>query len=192
MRESWPETAAKARRDLIRLLQGAYSGELAAANAYRGHWKSLRHEREREEILQIEIDELQHRKAVGQLLRELGAGPSRWREIQMDLIGKSIGLLCHFGGWLIPMYGAGKLEFGNIVEYETAARLAWLAGIPEICDGLLEMAEVEWDHEAYFHTKVRQHPLASYLPDWGQTQPRDEIREQFTLFCQRGLLLEPA
>jgi Uma2 family endonuclease len=31
-----------ARQNLIRILQSAYSGELAAAFAYRGHWKSLK------------------------------------------------------------------------------------------------------------------------------------------------------
>ena len=31
-----------ARRNLIRILQNAYSGEIAAAYAYRGHWKSVK------------------------------------------------------------------------------------------------------------------------------------------------------
>ena len=30
------------REKLIQILQGAYSGELAAGYAYRGHWKSVK------------------------------------------------------------------------------------------------------------------------------------------------------
>lgn len=41
------------------------------------------------------------------------------------------------------MYGAGRLERGNIVEYEIAAKLAAECGHPEMIDCLLEMAEVE-------------------------------------------------
>ena len=44
-----------ARQNLIRILQNAYSGELAAAYAYRGHWQSLKKSAaERERIRQIE------------------------------------------------------------------------------------------------------------------------------------------
>jgi len=47
-----------ARQNLIRILQNAYSGELAAAYAYRGHWRSLKKSAaEREKIKQIEAEE---------------------------------------------------------------------------------------------------------------------------------------
>ncbi len=43
-----------ARQNLMRILQNAYSGEIAAAYAYRGHWKSLKDSPERTEIKKIE------------------------------------------------------------------------------------------------------------------------------------------
>ena len=74
------------------------------------------------------------------------------------------------------MYGAGWLESRNIVEYEVAARLALEAGHPEFVDCLLSMAEVEWEHEAYFRTRVMEHPLARFLPMWKTPPPKSSIR----------------
>jgi hypothetical protein len=48
------------------------------------------------------------------------------------------------------MYGAGKLESRNVKEYEVAARHAWACDRREWVDCLLTMAEVEWEHEAFF------------------------------------------
>ena len=49
-----------ARQNLICILQNAYSGEMAAAYAYRGHWRSLKKSAvEREKIRQIEAKELE-------------------------------------------------------------------------------------------------------------------------------------
>ena len=47
-------TENNSREKLIALLQLAYSGELAAAHAYRGHWHSVRQSDERESIRKIE------------------------------------------------------------------------------------------------------------------------------------------
>src|ERR1043166_8959993 len=113
--------AAMPLEKLVRQLQGAYSGELAAGYAYRGHWHSVRDAAERERIRAIEAEEWHHRELVGAMLRDLGAAPSRKREAIFWCIGKAIAGLCHVGGWFIPMYGAGKLERHNIVEYEDAA-----------------------------------------------------------------------
>src|SRR5689334_21459023 len=109
---------------LIRLLQLAFSGERAAAYAYRGHWKSVRDPEERRRIREIEDDEWHHRANVGAMLASLEAAPSRRREVQATLIGRTLGALCHVSGWLAPMYGAGRLESRNVGEYETAARYA--------------------------------------------------------------------
>ena len=67
---------------LIRVLQNAYSGELAAGYAYRGHWKSLRDPAERERSRIIEAEEWHHRELVGSapglgILPIAGHGPSR-------------------------------------------------------------------------------------------------------------------
>lgn len=167
------------RHELIALLQLAYSAELAAAYAYRGHWHSVRSRAERERIEQIENEEWHHRRLVGDLLRRLGAAPSRQRELRARIIGRSLGLLCHVMGRLMPMYGAGRLESRNIGEYETAARHARDAGCDEFVDCLLTMAEVEWEHEYYFRACVLQHPLGRRLPIWTLPAAKAAIRESF-------------
>src|SRR5687767_9034797 len=130
---------------LINILQLAYSGELAAGYAYRGHWHSVRDKSERERIQQIEEEEWHHRELVGGMLRELNAQPDSKREQRANLIGRSLQFLCYVSGWLLPMYMAGRLESRNIREYETAARHAAHSGHPELIDCLLTMAEVEWE-----------------------------------------------
>jgi rubrerythrin len=160
-------------------LQAAYSGERAAALAYRGHWRSVTSPAVRDRIREIERDEWRHREQVGQMLHELGAGPRRISEMRAAAVGHGLGALCHIAGRLLPLYGAGMLESKNVREYERAARLAHRAGYPEWVDCLLEMAEVEWDHEAAFRALVIAHPVGRRLPLWAQPPPRDTIRRAF-------------
>lgn len=115
----------------------------------------------------------------GRFLRELAAGPSPAREILFTCIGRTISFLCSCGGWFMPMYGAGKLERGNIVEYETAARMAMKNGFPQMVDALLRMAEIEWDHEVYFRAKAQSHWLTAIFPIWDPPPPRTAIRSSF-------------
>ncbi|MEK7855920.1 MAG: ferritin-like domain-containing protein, partial [Acidobacteriota bacterium] len=110
--------------DLIRILQNAYSGEVAAAYAYRGHWKSLRASPEKTRIKEIEAEEWDHRRRVGEWLGKLGAGPRPMRERVFWTIGRTLGLTCHLSGWYMPMYFAGRLESQNSAEYEEAAAFA--------------------------------------------------------------------
>src|ERR1044071_4023586 len=100
-------TETSHRQHLISILKAAYSGELAAAYAYRGHWKSVSNLVERKRIQQIETDEWVHRKKVGEMLAALGARPSNLKEVRMWLTGRTIGALCHVIGWFLPMYFAG-------------------------------------------------------------------------------------
>ena len=85
------------------------------------------------------------------------------------------------------MCGAGKLERRNIKEYETAARLAIAAGRPELVDCLLGMAEVEWEHEEYFRSRVLAHRLGRLLPIWPAPAPKAEIRASFAREFQTGV-----
>jgi len=167
------------RQKLIALLQLAYSGELAAAYAYRGHWKSVRNAGQQTAIQNIENDEWRHRQLVGEMLAGLESGPNKRRETRANLIGRALGFLCHVMGWLAPMYGAGRLESRNIREYETAARFARECGHNELVDCLLEMAEVEWDHEHYFRARVQEHFLGRRLPLWPQPPAKETIRLSF-------------
>lgn len=169
-------TADDSREKLIALLQLSYSGELAAAYAYRGHWNSVRDRNERASIRSIEDDEWRHRKLVGEMLASFAAAPNKWRESRAAIIGRVLGLMCHVTGWLAPMYGAGKLESRNIREYETAARYARDCDRADLIDGLLEMAEVEWEHELYFRSRVREHFLGRRLSLWPQPPPKETIR----------------
>ena len=157
----------------------AYSAELAAAYAYRGHWHSVAKADERDRILQIENEEWHHRKLVGEMLAKLGTTPSLAREFRATIIGRVLGFLCHLTGWLAPMYGAGRLESRNIREYETAARYAHAAGHDEFVDCLLTMAEVEWEHEKYFRSCVLMHPVGRRLSLWPEPPPRETIRNSF-------------
>ncbi len=161
---------------LIGILQLAYSGELAAAYAYRGHWKSVSDHEERRRIEEIENEEWHHRKLVGEMLATLNAEPSQSREVRATIIGRVLGVLCQVSGWLAPMYGAGRLESRNIREYETAARLARECGRDDLIDCLLTMAETEWEHERYFRERVLTHRLAKYLPIWREPPGKDSIR----------------
>jgi rubrerythrin len=172
----WPDDS---RQDLIALLQMAYSAERAAAYAYRGHWHSVTDEVERLRIRQIENEEWHHRELVGEMIESLGARPSRQREVRACIVGRVLGLLCHVMGWLAPMYGAGRLESRNIGEYETAARYARDCGRDDFIDCLLTMAEVEWEHEKYFRSRVLVHPLGRRLSLWPLPPPKETIRESF-------------
>ena len=168
-----------ARDNLIAILRLAYSGERAAGYAYRGHWKSVRDPAERERIRAIEDEEWHHRRLVGEMLQGLGAAPGRFRELRALLVGRILGLLCHVAGWFAPMYGAGRLERRNVGEYEDAARWARACGHEEMVDCLLTMAEVEWDHEAYFRERVLSHALHRFIRVWAALPPRESIRAVF-------------
>lgn len=174
-----PETAAEARDALVQRLRLAYSGELAAARAYAGHWRSVRNPDQRASIQKIMGEELAHRERVGEMLVELGARPGWLRDRVMWCVGTLIAASCFVGGWYVPMYGAGRIEKRNIWEYEDAARRAVRAGCPNYVEEFLAMAEVEWDHERFFHDHVRSHWLHRRLGSWQDPPPRDEIRRSF-------------
>ena len=167
------------RSRLIAILQLAYSGELAAGLAYAGHWRSVDDADERARIRTIEGEEWHHRELVGAMLAELGSGPDPRREKRARVIGSTLAALCHVATWFPPMYGAGKLESRNIREYETAARFARDSGNAKYVDCILTMAEVEWEHEAYFRERVLSHWLSSIVKVWPAPPPKDEIRRSF-------------
>jgi len=158
------------RRHLIHVLQGAFSGELAAGFAYRGHWKSVKNADERAAIQKIEREEWVHRKRVGEMLSSLGGAPRRFREAKLWVIGRTIGLACHLIGWFLPMYFAGRLESGNVIEYQVAASHAAALGLKEFEADLLVMAQVEKEHELFFLNVITGHrllPIVSSVFGWG-------------------------
>jgi hypothetical protein len=165
---------------LVRILQAAYSGELAAGYAYRGHWKSLTSATEREKIRQIENEEWVHREKVGVMLASLGAAPVKSREVRMWVIGRAIGLACHVSGWFFPMYFAGRLENSNVAEYESAAFHACESGLTEFESDLRIMASVEKEHETFFMQTIRGHrllPVVQAVFKWGGEAHNDETQK---------------
>jgi demethoxyubiquinone hydroxylase (CLK1/Coq7/Cat5 family) len=159
-----------ARKNLIRILQNAYSGEVAAAYAYRGHWKSLRESPEKTHIKKIEDEEWRHRENVGRWLAELGAGPRPLREKVFWTIGRTLGLSCYISGWFFPMYFAGRLESQNVKEYEEAAEYARELGMDKCVADMMEMSAVEAEHEVFFRGVVSGHDLLPVMKKvfrWG-------------------------
>ena len=73
----------------------------------------------------------------------------------------------------------GPARSHNIREYEVAARFARECGREDLIDRLLMMAEVEWDHEAYFRARVLSHPWSRRIAVWPQPPPRESIRAAF-------------
>jgi rubrerythrin len=180
----------QAKAQLINILQNAYSGEKAAANAYWGHANSLfvTDKTEKEELLEIRREELHHRDEILIVLKSLGSGPNAFKEILMNAIGYVIAILCFPGTWFVPMYGAGQLESKNIAEYEVLARLAYLSDHKDLVPMMLDFAEKEWDHEYYFRQKVLSHKLAHYIPMWTIPNSRESIRQNFSEFLIQGTL----
>ena len=148
---------------LTTILRRAYSGEMTAALAYRGHWLSLRDGKEIAEIRQIEIEEWIHRNCLGHWMDQLEVRPNWILEIRMGILGTIILIGCNMVGWFIPMYFAGRLESQNDLEYEEAAVYAEALGLHMLHAELKAMAQLERDHEAYFLRKVTGHPS---LPFW--------------------------
>jgi rubrerythrin len=160
---------------LIDILLLAYSGELAAAHAYRGHWRSVKSPSEKRGIQKIEREEWVHRRHVGKMLRKLGRDPEKLREFKMGAIGRTIGFFCHVGGWFLPMYFAGRLEHGNVKEYDVAAHHAGRLGLRKFKEQLLRMSRTEREHELFFLSMVLEHPLlpfTQFLFRWGPAAGR--------------------
>lgn len=148
-----------AHQSLIRILQNAHAGELAAAYAYRGHWKSLKDSPEKTHIQKIEREEWQHRTNILRWLEKLDAKPNALREKIFWTIGRSLGAACYFSGWFFPMYFAGRLENQNVQEYVDAAEFAKELGMEDCFEDMMEMSRVEGKHEVFFRQTVVGHRL---------------------------------
>ncbi len=152
-------------------MQAAYSGELAAALAYGGHWRTLKKSVEIEAIKQIEIDEWKHRERVGEILAEMGAKPSWIREKVFFFIGTSIAIICRVCGYFCAAYFAGILENDNVNEYNLAHKYAGELGLDHLLEDFREMEKTEAEHEIILYQMIEKHsflPVFSRFFKWGK------------------------
>lgn len=161
-----------AKQKLIELLQKAFSGERAAALAYNGHWKSLEDETEIRIVKKIERDEWQHRARIGEMLFELNAKPLFIREKVFYLIGRSIGIICHFCGNFLASFFAGILESKNVDEYKQALIYAQEIGLEKYFEDFIAMEKAEAEHEFVLREMIKDDwffPIFSFIFRWGKT-----------------------
>ena len=163
---------------LTDLLKRAYSGEKAAAFAYQGHAGSLKNKEEIVAVNQIEKDEWEHRQEVLSMLNQYSIPISKWYEIKMHLIGKTISFSCYLIGRFMPFYFAGRLESGNVCEYFRMKQYFNSLGISEHDKVLYEMGMKEKEHEVYFLEKVKSDPLLPFfekLFSWGRKSSMNNV-----------------
>lgn len=80
---------------LVDLLQKAYSAEKAAAFAYQGHAGSVKNNKHKAAIRQIELDEWNHRMEVLEIMRQYDVPVSKYYELRFHVIGKIISGSCY-------------------------------------------------------------------------------------------------
>ena len=139
--------------------------------AYGGHCRILKKQTEIDAVKQIEIDEWEHRKRVGEILAEMNEKPSWIREKIFFAIGTSIAIICRFCGYFCAAYFAGILENGNVNEYNTAHKYASELGLNHLLDDFREMEKTEAEHEVILYRMIEKHkflPIFSRFFKWGK------------------------
>lgn len=182
-------------KKLVDLLQQAYSAEKAAAFAYIGHAKSVKHVEEKKAIKQIEMDEWNHREEVLKIMKQYNIPISKWYEFKFHVIGKLISFSCFVIGWFMPYYFAGKLESGNVCEYFRMKQFFNSLGIKEHDVMLYEMGIKEKEHEVYFLNAIKNKtmlPVFEKLFNWGNKRSLNNIDldkkhpvEQSDVYCKK-------
>lgn len=125
---------------LVKMLQKAYAGEIAAYYAYSGHWQSEKDPEVRRQIQEIQKHELYHILEIERMLKSLDAKPAPIRTWIFERIGRTIGFLCLFFSqrtkarvaMSIERFGAAKyddikLEASRQKRYAMARELSHMA-----------------------------------------------------------------
>lgn len=165
-------------KELVDLLQRAYSAEKAASFAYQGHAGSVKDIAEKAAIKQIEDDEWNHRKEVLNIMKQYDIPVSKYYEIRFYIIGKIISFACYIIGWFMPFYFAGRLESGNVCEYFRMMQYFHELGITKHNDILYEMGMKEKEHEIYFLGKIKNKkmlPFFEKLFSWGAAKSFNDV-----------------
>ena len=184
-------------KQLIDLLQRAYSAEKAAAFAYQGHAGSVKDKNEKLAIKQIELDEWSHRKEVLLIMQQYDIPISKYYEIRFHIIGKIISFSCYIIGWFMPFFFAGRLESGNVCEYFRMMQYFHELGILKHNHILYEMGIKEKEHEVYFLGKIKNKKLLPFfekLFSWGSKKSFNDVDlenkypiEKSQLYCNKSL-----
>jgi hypothetical protein len=182
-------------KELIDLLQRAYSAEKAAAFAYQGHAGSVKDKNQKLEIKQIEVDEWNHRKEVLEIMQHYTIPISKYYEFRFHIIGKIISFSCYVIGWFMPFYFAGSLESGNVCEYFRMKRFFNELGIKQHDQILYEMGIKEKEHEVYFLSKIKSNKLLPFfekLFSWGAKKSFNNVNldekypvESSDIYCKK-------
>lgn len=182
-------------KPLRRLIQQAYSAEKAAAFAYQGHAASLKDERIKQNVNQIEMDEWHHRAMMLELMAKYGFRPSKLFEIRFALVGKCISAACFIIGRFMPFYFAGRLESGNVCEYFRMMQLFHVLGIREHDDMLFALGVKEKEHEVYFYECVKNDPWLPFFEKyfgWGTRASLNDVKlEQLKPVNESGTYCKP-
>lgn len=165
-------------KELVDLLQRAYSAEKAAAFAYQGHAGSVKDPLQKKAIRQIELDEWNHRRDVLLIMQQYDIPVSKWYELRFHVIGKIISFSCYIIGWFMPFYFAGSLESGNVCEYFRMKQFFNAMGIKEHDTMLYEMGIKEKEHEVYFLSMIKNNRLLPFFEKvfkWGNKKSANNI-----------------
>lgn len=182
-------------KELVTLLQQAYSAEKAAAFAYQGHAGSVKDPEAKKLIHQIEIDEWNHRREVLSIMNQYDIPVSKYYEFRFHIIGKIISGSCYVIGWFMPYFFAGKLESGNVCEYFRMMHYFHSLGIKEHDKVLYEMGIKEKEHEVYFLSQIKNDkllPIFEKIFSWGKSKSYNDVNlenkysiEQSEQYCKR-------
>jgi hypothetical protein len=183
-------------KELVDLLQRAYSAEKAAAFAYQGHAGSVKDKAEKTEIRQIELDEWNHRREVLEIMQKYNIPISKYYEFRFHVIGKIISFSCYVIGWFMPFFFAGRLESGNVCEYFRMMQYFHELDIVEHNQVLYEMGIKEKEHEVYFLGKIKNKRLLPFFEKmfgWGSGKSFNDVDldkkypvEASALYCKKA------
>lgn len=182
-------------KELVKLLQMAYSAERAAAFAYIGHAGAVKNPAEKTAIKQIEIDEWNHRKEVLEIMNLYNIPISKIYEVRFYIVGKIISASCYVIGWFMPFYFAGRLESGNVCEYFRMKQFFNALGITSHDNTLYEMGIKEKEHEVYFLQQIKSNKRLPYFEKffmWGKIKSFNNINleekypvEKSDVYCKK-------
>lgn len=140
---------------LIRMLRHAHAAEHGAWWAYRGHMDSVVSNYEKSRFKIILKEESEHINMIEKMLFDFNTQPSRWQPRFFIIVGKTLGFMCKYTGYRLPMFVAGLMENIGTSSYDKIAKEANKLGQFSIGVILTEMAKTEQEHEEFFKERLR-------------------------------------